>query len=562
MRAALIGPRRWHLPLPAVGQPVLVHPTPLSFSTKVRPPPSFVCSSCGADSNKWYGKCASCGEHNTVVEFKPGVAPRGTRGGGDTSWFGSAAGGGATRLTPLGEISRSGGARVSLGSAELDRLLGGGLTRGSSTLLCGAPGVGKSTLMLQIAALLCGDGARARKTGVPYADWFSPTSAPHKSLPLSRVAYVSGEESAPQIAARAERLGLDAAHLSVLNATALDEIEAQLSSALSVDGGIPSLAAAVIDSVQTLTANAAGAGAGSPTQVRESAIRLTAWAKATGVPVFLVGHVTKAGDIAGPRVLEHIVDTVLYMEGEEPLGDAGAVGAPLPHGHRMVRAIKNRFGSTSEVGLFEVTDAGFVESDSARLFLSDSVSPAAGCAVAVTAEGSRSLCVEVQALVSRALAPVPRLRAMGVPLDRLHLIVAVLAKFTRVNVGALDADVLVNVVKGLRLSDPATDLGVAVAVASSALNEPIPRGVAFVGEVGLAGELRGVARLNERVRATAILGFDTIYAPHASQGAVESGGSIRVVFVRTLAEVINAVFGLAATKSAMPRTTPPQRLRQ
>lgn len=550
MRSVLLN-SRCHL-----RRPVLFR-APLSFfSAKARSPPAFVCTSCGADSSKWNGKCASCGEYNTVVEFKPGAAPRGGRGDASSSYFGSAAGGGASRLTPLGEISRAGGARVSLGSAELDRLLGGGLTRGSCTLLCGAPGVGKSTLMLQIAALLCGDGARVRGTGTPYADFFSPASAPHTALPLSRVAYVSGEESAPQIAARAERLGLDAAHLSVLNATALDEIEAQLSSALGMDGGVPPLAAAVVDSVQTLTASAAGAGAGSPTQVRESAIRLTAWAKATGVPVFLVGHVTKAGDIAGPRVLEHIVDTVLFMEGEEPLSDVSAVGAPLPHGHRMVRAIKNRFGSTSEVGLFEVTDAGFVESDSARLFLSDSAAPAAGCAVAVTAEGSRSLCVEVQALVSRALGPVPRLRAMGVPLDRLHLIVAVLAKFTRVNVGALDADVLVNVVKGLRLSDPATDLGVAVAVASSALNEPIPRGVAFVGEVGLAGELRGVARLSERVRATAILGFDTIYVPQASQGAAESGAGVRVVFVRTLAEVITAVFGSAATKAAAPRHAP------
>ena len=524
-----------------------------------KPPPAYVCSDCGHESNKWHGQCPSCRALNTVVEFRgsPSAAAAAS-----PSWFSAGPGGAALRLVPLAGVGGERLPRTALGSPELDRLFGGGLTRGSAVLFSGAPGVGKSTLLLQAAALLAGGASRAG--GAPYADAFTRAGARSAPRAPARVAYISGEESAPQIAARAARCGIDAPGLLVLNAARLEDVLDALRGAAGA-ADAPPLAAALVDSVQTLFTDALPGAAGSVSQVKECAVRLTAWAKSSGVPVILVGHVTKSGDVAGPRVLEHIVDTVLLMEGEEA-GGAGAGGggggggdggggAPaLSGGHRIVRALKNRFGSTAEVGLFEMTDTGFAETDPAALFLSHGggggggAAPA-GCAVAVTAEGSRVLCVEVQALVSRSLAPFPRLRASGLAVDRVHLLAAVLGRFTRARVAALAADVLVNVVGGLRLSDPATDLAVALAIASSTLGVPLPRGAAFIGEVGLAGELRGVLRLAERVRAAAKLGFTTVYAPRAAAGKLPPAAPdapVNVVFAASVAEVCDAVFGGAA----------------
>ena len=478
--------------------------------------------------------------------------------------MGGAAGGAALRLVAIGDVPPGGAARSRIGSLELDRVLGGGLTHGSCTLLCGAPGVGKSTLVLQLAAMLCG----ARRGGVLYQDFFSRQTAPDRDdpsrersdvyppplgthspprppSPIPRIAYISGEESAGQIAARAARLGIEAPGLLLLNETRLEDILAQLNSAVA-DGG---LSAAVIDSIQTLSTDAAAGAAGGPGQVRECAVRLTAWAKGSGVPVLLVGHVTKSGDIAGPRVLEHIVDTVLFVEADEAAaaGASGSFGggvgegtngapqaayATAPsQGHRAIRALKNRFGSTAEVGLFELTDEGFAESDPARLLVSAGAGAAGGngapappgCAVAVTCDGTRALCVEVQALVARATSAFPRLRASGIGADRAHLVAAVLARFTRARPTVIGADVLVSAAGGLRVADPAADLAVAMAIASATLGVPLPRGTAFVGEVGLAGELRVATRVAERLRAAAKLGFSMVYV--ASPGG--GGGADR-----------------------------------
>ena len=563
-------------------------------------PTAFVCSSCGDAFPKWAGKCPSCGEYNTVGEFRealqaPGAPPQHnvSPAAVQRSWLspGSAT---VLRLAPLANFSSAAAEAWSLGSVELDRLLGGrGLTLGSSTLFSGAPGVGKSTLLLQLAGLLSGarklpalEGAASDAAAVPYAAFFAPGSAAaaageaqqqqqqqqQQQLPpaLRTVAYISGEESAAQLKGRAERLRMDAPGLLVLNETKLEDVLAQLSAAYdhtsrSAGSGGARLSAVIVDSIQTMWTEGLPSHAGTVSQVKECAVKLTAFAKATGVPVIMVGHVNKAGDIAGPRVLEHVVDCVLYMEGaEESSGEAGgggggggggaggmAAGAPS-HGHRVVRALKNRFGSTSEVGLFQMGEEGFTEAQPAQLFLSSagaSGSAAAGCAVAVAAEGSRPLCVEVQALVQRAGGPYPRARACGVSLDRLHLLTAVLARHTPLaHSGALAAaDVMVNVVGGLRLSDPSTELALALAIASSTLSRPLARGTVFLGEVGLTGEVRGaVPRVRQRLLAARALGFARAVVPRGvtAGGALAGllGSGFELLPVDTVAQAVELSF--------------------
>jgi DNA repair protein RadA/Sms len=550
-------------------------------SSSAKRPLRFVCSSCGDDHAKWWGTCPTCRSVNTVSEFREPVAPAPGGGGSGANvspaalraaargWLDASSTSAATQLTPLHAVPLQGASKTSLGSPELDGLLGGGLTAGSSVLFAGSPGVGKSTLLLQVAVLLCGGRARG---GAPYAQFFCGNSDAVQSKPpsLARlVAYVSGEESAAQIAGRAARLGFDAPGLQVLNETRLEDVLTQLGAAAEAGArsGAGSLAAVVVDSVQTLWYDGLSAPAGTVSQVRECAVRLTAWAKAVGVPVVMAGHVTKSGDIAGPRVLEHIVDTVLFMEGEEGSGGdvgggsgsgggwwgggggggSGGAGAPLPHGHRMVRALKNRFGGTSEVALLELGGEGFREAAPASLFLSRSGSgapPPSGCAVAVTAAGSRAMCVEVQALVSPTPAgPFPRQRAMGVPGERLAMLAAVLARFggLRRGAGVAGCDLLVNVVGGMRLNDPSADLAVVLALASSASGVPLPAGVAALGEVGLTGELRGCGggRAREALAASAKLGFSKLLLPRAAAKGL-GGGACEVVPVGSVEEAIRA----------------------
>jgi DNA repair protein RadA/Sms len=368
----------------------------------------------------------------------------------------------------LTEISADGLDRLALPMAEFSRVLGGGMVPGSLVLVGGEPGIGKSTLLLQTAALM------------------SSTSGP--------VLYVSGEESARQIKMRADRLKIEKEDLFVVTETNLDKIFAHL------DGVKPRVL--VIDSVQTTYNETLTSASGSVSQVRETATRLQALAKQTGIAVFLVGHVTKEGAIAGPKILEHIVDTVLYLEGD------------LFHTYRLLRSVKNRFGATSEVGVFEMRGQGLEEvSNPSEAFLAERMVNAPGSAIAVTMEGTRPLLIEVQALTSTTSFGHPRRTANGVDFNRLLLIVAVLSK--RVGLPLSDQDVFANVIGGLRIDEPASDLAIAVAIASSVRDRPVAADLAFVGEVGLSGELRAVGQLAGRLKEAAKLGFRRCIVPKA-----------------------------------------------
>ncbi|MCC7116380.1 MAG: DNA repair protein RadA [Burkholderiales bacterium] len=419
----------------------------------------YACTECGATAPKWQGQCPGCGAWNTLVESLAAPA---------TSRFASLAG---TRsaVRPLGSIVARENPRVATGLAEFDRVLGGGLVPGGVVLLGGDPGIGKSTLLLQAGAAL---------------------GAAHPVL------YVSGEESPEQIALRAERLGLVNAPVELLAEVQLEAIVAAIGTARP--------AVVVVDSIQTVYTEALASAPGSVSQVRECAAQLTRLAKERGISVILVGHVTKEGAIAGPRVLEHIVDTVLYFEGD-------------PHSaFRLVRAIKNRFGAANELGVFGMTERGLkgVANPSA-LFLSQHDDPVPGTAVVATLEGSRPLLVEIQALVDPVAGGAPRRLAVGLDPQRLALLLAVLHRHGGVEVGGYD--VYVNAVGGVRIDEPAVDMAVLLAIYSSMKNRPLPAKLLVFGEVGLAGEVRPVQRGQERIREAAKLGFRTVLCPSANQ---------------------------------------------
>lgn len=409
----------------------------------------YLCNSCGATSPKWQGFCTHCGEKNTYVETvdvpKVGVSAPGVP---------------AAAAQKLAEVSTDGLDRHAVPMAEVNRVLGGGVVPGSLVLIGGDPGVGKSTLLLQLSEVMCG------------------------SMPS--VLYVSGEESVHQLRLRAARLGSIPENLWVLSETNLDAVTRHIEEARS---GL-----AIVDSIQTMYTDMVDSAAGSVTQVRECTMTLMRLAKTTGTPIFLVGHVTKEGAIAGPRVLEHIVDTVLYLEGERF------------HQYRLLRAAKNRFGSTNEVGVFEMTQEGLTEvANPSEAFLAERPEDTVGSSVGVVVEGTRPLLVEVQALASHSGGGLSRRTANGLDYNRLLLLAAVLGK--RVGIGLGDQDVYVNVVGGLKLDEPAADLPVAVAIASSASNRAVRPDTVLVGEVGLSGELRSVPHLERRLGEAAKLGF-------------------------------------------------------
>lgn len=396
-------------------------------------------------------------------------------------------------LQSLGAVSPGGQQRRMVPIGELNRVLGGGLVPGSLVLVGGDPGIGKSTLILQAACVL------------------GSAQAP--------VVYVSAEESAQQIKIRADRLGVDVEHVLVLPETRLDDILGSLEDV--------SPALVVVDSIQTVMLDEITSAAGSVSQVRECTSRLLQWAKPRNIPVFIIGHVTKEGTIAGPRVLEHIVDAVLYLEGERF------------HQYRILRAVKNRFGSTDEVGVFEMADAGLREVlNPSEAFLAERSDLAAGSTVAVTMEGTRPILVEVQALATASSFGIPRRSANGLDTSRLQLLVAVLQK--RVGLGLGTQDVYANVVGGLRVSEPAVDLAVAVAIASSVRDRAVDRNAVLIGEIGLSGELRSVNQLDRRVNEASRLGFTHAIVPQSSGSAGLADQSIRVTRVRTAAEAIEA----------------------
>jgi len=425
-----------------------------------RPKTAYVCAECGASALQWFGTCPSCGAAGTLSETiaeKPsahryaGLAP-------------------ASTPVPLAEIEAHELARMPTGIDELDRVLGGGLVAGQVVLVGGDPGIGKSTLLLQAIAAAAKGAARAL--------------------------YVTGEESSEQVALRARRLSLEAGGVHLLAEIQLERILATL------EANKPQIA--VIDSIQTLYSDALTSAPGSVAQVRECAAQLTRLAKRSGIAVLLIGHVTKEGTIAGPRVLEHIVDTVLYFEGD-------------PHSSfRLIRAIKNRFGAVNELGVFAMTDRGLrVVSNPSALFLSHHTQSVAGSCVLATLEGTRPMLVEVQALVDAAHAPNPRRLSVGLEQNRLAMLLAVLHRHA--GIATMDQDVFVNAVGGVRIAEPAADLAVSLAVVSSLADRPIAGKVVVFGEVGLAGEVRPAPRGQERLKEAAKLGFEKALIPRANQ---------------------------------------------
>ena len=438
----------------------------------------LVCSECGAQSPKWQGRCPTCGEWNTLVEERE--LPRAARPAGP-----------APVPTLVGDVPGGPITRLSTGIGECDRVLGGGLVPGGLVLLGGDPGIGKSTLALQVAGRCGTEGSPAL--------------------------YCAGEESAAQVAMRAERLRCGEREVAVAAETDLDAVLAV------IEAQRPPIA--IVDSVQTLHDTGQPGMPGSIGQVRGAVHRLLVCAKETGVPILLIGHVTKDGAIAGPRTLEHMVDVVLYLEGER-------------HGdHRLLRGVKNRFGATDELGVFVLDGEGMrEESVPGRAFLDETTLGVPGNVLTVTCEGSRPLAVEVQALVTATHFGLPRRTASGFDLGRLHLLIAVLEKRGRIALN--QADVYVNAVGGVRLGEPAADLAVALAVAASACDRPVPESCIVLGELGLGGEVRRVRRLEQRLQEARQLGLEGGIVPAAQVTAAWQSG-LRCHGVKTLEDALS-----------------------
>ena len=472
------------------------------MATKSRTKTIYVCQQCGGQTARWMGRCPDCDAWNTLVETVDPGTP-GTASGGATRSRGTRDGGAGIFSAPiaLADVPTQKQARLIVPISELNRVLGGGIVPGSVVLLSGDPGIGKSTLLLIMLAQMSLQGT---------------------------VLYVTGEESPEQIKMRADRLGLPTEKLFVLAETNIEAILVQ-SEELK-----PTLI--VIDSIQTMALDTLESAAGSVVQVRESAMALLRMAKTSRIPVFLVGHVTKDGTIAGPRVLEHIVDTVLYLEGERF------------HSYRILRSVKNRFGSTDEIGVFEMRDDGMAEvANPSEVFLAERSPNADGSAVAVTMEGTRPLVVEVQALTAPSIMGLPRRTATGIDTGRLQLLTAVLQR--RVGLSLGNQDIFVNVVGGLRIAEPAADLAVATAIASSFRDLPVAADLALVGEVGLNGELRRVAHMDRRLAEAAKLGFKRCLVPRSVANTRTSRyAEIELVGAGTLGQALAAALGKSVSR--------------
>src|SRR5436305_9489457 len=442
----------------------------------------YACSECGNQTSKWFGRCPECNAWSSYVqEEQPAEEPR-------RNTLSSA---GAAPM-PIDAIDADLAPRISTNLPDLDRVLGGGLVLGAVTLVGGEPGIGKSTLLLQAAQELARGGA---------------------------VLYVSGEESPRQIAMRARRLGTTSDNIRIYTETSVEKIVAEVEKMMPV--------AVIVDSIQTVHTTASDSMPGSISQVRDSAGVLMTLAKRLSIPIFLIGHITKEGTIAGPRSLEHIVDTVLYFEGDKF------------QNYRVVRAYKNRFGPVNEVAIYEMHDGGLEEVPNPSAALLAQRSSAAGSAVVVALEGTRPLLIEVQALVSATHFPSPRRMAMGIDANRVSLLLAVLEKKSGGNF--INHDVYVNLAGGLQVSEPAIDLGVVAALLSSQRNAPLAHDLALFGEVGLLGEIRGVSQADLRAREAAALGFRRLIVPQSN--AVGLRADVDVVPVRRIEEFTAQLFG-------------------
>lgn len=447
----------------------------------------FFCQNCGYESSKWLGQCPGCREWNTMVE-EPAVKKGNAASGGGMSP------GTAAVPVSLGEVDIREGERMTTHIAELDRVLGGGIVPGSLTLVGGDPGIGKSTLLLQVCRYMAADGRK--------------------------LLYISGEESLRQIKLRANRIGDFSDNLKLLCETNLETVEQTIRREMP--------AVAVIDSIQTMYREEISSAPGSVSQVRESTNVLMQLAKGLGVSILIVGHVTKEGTVAGPRVLEHMVDTVLYFEGDRHAS------------YRILRGVKNRFGSTNEIGVFEMREEGLMEVKNASEFmLSGKPEGASGSVVSCSMEGTRPILLEIQALVCRSNFGIPRRQAIGMDFNRLNLLMAVLEK--RLNLQMSDCDAYVNLAGGMRIVEPAIDLGVAMAVASSFKNRVIDDKTIAFGEIGLSGEVRGVSMAENRVAEAAKLGFTTCILPAVNAGQIREKQEITVIGVRTVRDAIDLI---------------------
>lgn len=415
----------------------------------------FICQQCGTEYSKWMGKCTGCNSWNSLVESIKITGKSKSQKTGRTSRPTQNSQPATVKLT---DIKTSQMQRISTGISELDRVLGGGLVNGQVVLIAGEPGIGKSTMLLQLANN------------------------------LDKTIYVSGEESSTQVAIRADRLGIKNKNIDFLESTDVDEIIGQLNAVRST------LSAVIIDSIQTMSTSDLTGLAGSVGQVRECAFRLLQFAKSNNIPLILVGHVTKEGTVAGPSVLAHIVDTVLWFEGDKKSN------------LRLLRSVKNRFGSTDEVGIFSMEDKGLKSLDNPeKLFLDQSADNVAGSVVSILMEGTRSILVEVQSLVVPTKMAFPRRVAQGVDAKRLEMLLAVL--FRRANVAMYDMDVFVNVAGGIKANDPSIDLAICLSVASSFYEKPLPKKFIAIGEVGLSGEIRKVGMQEKRIKDAKRLGY-------------------------------------------------------
>ncbi len=445
----------------------------------------FVCNECGYTSPKWLGRCPDCGKFNTLIEEAVTPAPTGKQ----RSAFRT----GSARPIPLSQVAFEKYERVSSGNSELDVVLGGGIVKGSLVLVGGDPGVGKSTLLTQVAAHLAKE---------------------HKVL------YLSAEESCSQVKLRCERLGLNSENLLLLNETNLDNAEEAFYDAEYV----------IIDSIQAVYTDALNSSAGSVGQVRECASKLMRIAKSRSITFFIIGHVTKEGTLAGPKVLEHIMDAVLYFEGENT------------ENFKILRAVKNRFGSVQEVGVFEMTGEGIVGlSDYSALFLSDTRGTAAGAAVTPSETGNRCMMVEIQTLMSKTAYGLPRRMSLGVDFNRLVVLIAVLEKRCGLPLGT--QDIYLNAMGGIKLNEPSADLAVCAALTSAERMIPVDKYTALFGEVGLTGEVRGVNFADKRVNECLKMGFQRVILPAKNMKACEKfKGKIDLVPVSYVGQMIKELF--------------------
>ena len=448
----------------------------------------FLCSNCGNETPRWQGRCPSCGQWNTLEEYTPPQAAAPSR--SSLSNRTSAARGVGVQPKRLNEVTSGEELRFGTGLSELDRVLGGGAVRGSLVLVSGAPGIGKSTLLLQICAQICRE---------------------------QTILYVSGEESENQLKLRAERLGVQSDALWLLCETSLDEI---LAAAERMQPGL-----LIVDSIQTLYTEDKTSSPGSIAQVRDCTMRLMQYSKRCGVTVFVVGHINKEGAIAGPKVLEHMVDCELFFEGEHASS------------YRILRAAKNRFGSTNEIGVIEMEGRGLVEvPNPSEMLLAGRPLGAPGTCVACVMEGTRPVLAEIQALVTRTNFNVPRRTADGCDFNRANLMLAVLEKRGGVNIGMSDA--YVNVIGGLQLDEPAADLALVLAAASSFRDKPIDPSTAAIGEVGLTGEIRAVTGLQQRLTEAARTGFKTCIIPRHGTANLTAPDGVELLRVRNIREAI------------------------